>query len=100
MASRSITIDSASTIDNPTDRQVEYRGEVDGDVYDFAIKYSALDVMSGADMLEEPAAAFPQLAEPIAEASLRALKGACGTGRIIVDEQSLARRRGGRKARG
>ena len=47
MTDPSITIDPATLFDNVDERQVEFSGEADGELYSFALRYDVVEAMVG-----------------------------------------------------
>ena len=47
MAADKLDIDTASILDNPNERQVEFSGEVDAEELQFAVQYDVLEALSG-----------------------------------------------------
>ncbi|MBN2972800.1 hypothetical protein JW805_12310 [Roseomonas aeriglobus] len=88
MADNGITIDPASVIDNPTDLQVEFRGEVDGERYDFAVRHSVIEALTGR-VPDAPATDFAAVSDQIAKAALVALGRGSGDDLVIVSENDL-----------
>lgn len=88
MADDSITIDPNSVFDNPTDRQVEFRGAIDGEARDFAVRYSVIEALTGA-VPAEPADDFARVADAVATAALVALARSDEGDTVIVSERDL-----------
>lgn len=88
MADNGITIDPASVVDNPTDLQVEFRGDVDGDTYDFAVRHSVIEALTGR-VPDAPATDFAAVSDQIGKAALVALGRANGDDLVIVSENDL-----------
>ena len=89
MADNGLTIDTKSFFDNPADRQVEFRGEVDGEVYSFAARYAVIEALSGGHVGERPVEAFAAVQDEVARAGLIALARSDGNDLVIVDERDL-----------
>ncbi len=89
MADNSITIDPASIFDNPTDRRVEFRGEVDGETYAFGVNHSVIEALTGS-VPDAPATAFAAVSGEVGRAALVALARANGDDLVVVSENDLA----------
>lgn len=89
MAENRLTIDTRSTFDNVGERQVEFRGEVDGEVYGFAVQYAVLEALSGAVIDARPMEAFTAVQEEVARAGLIALARADGNDLVVIGEHDL-----------
>lgn len=90
MAADKLDIDNASILDNPTERQVEFSGEVDADELQFAVQYDVLEALSG-DAPEEDDAVemFNRFSDEIAEAGLAALARNPDQPLIVISENDL-----------
>lgn len=88
MADNGITIDPASVLDNPADLQVEFRGEVDGETYEFAVRHSVIEALTGR-VSDTPATDFASVQDAIGKAALVALGRAAGDDVVIVTENDL-----------
>ena len=75
MAEDRASIDDTTVLDNIDERQVEFAGEVSGDLYSFALQYSVLEALSGAQIGEdaEIVVLFEQFRDEIEEAAAKAL---------------------------
>lgn len=92
MAEDRASIDDASVLDNEDERQVEFGAEIGGDPYSFALKYSVLEALSGAQIGEdaETVVLFEQFREEIAEAAAKALARSPGVDDLIdIDEADI-----------
>ncbi|MFD1787792.1 hypothetical protein ACFSC3_09415 [Sphingomonas floccifaciens] len=88
MADNDLTIHPASIFDNPTDRRVEFRGEVDGETRDYGVTYSVLEALTGS-IPDRPAMAFGAVQDAVARAALAALARADAEDVIVVSERDL-----------
>lgn len=85
-----LSIDDASVFDNLDEQQVEFDGEVDGDLLHFAVRHDVLEALSGERPDGDAVALFLRHVEPIADAALIALGRDRGTELIVVSENDLA----------
>lgn len=90
MAADKIDIDVASILDNLSERQVEFLGEVDAEEVQFAVQYDVLEALSG-DAPEEDDAVemFNRFSDVIAEAGLTALARNADQSMVIISENDL-----------
>ena len=88
MADR-LDIDNASILDNLDEQQVEFTGEVDGEEYDFAVKYDLLEALSGDAPDGDAADTFNRFIDPINDAALSALTRDSDQAIIVVSENDL-----------
>lgn len=84
-----IDIDNSSIFDNLDEHQVEFSGEVDGDEYQFAVKYGVLEAISGEVPDGNAETLFNQFIDVIRDASLSALSRDSDPAIIIVSENDL-----------
>jgi hypothetical protein len=84
-----IDIDNSSIFDNLDEHQVEFSGEVDGDDYQFAVKYGVLEAISGEAPDGNAETLFGQFIDVIRDASLSALSRGSDPAIIIVSENDL-----------
>ena len=88
MAER-LDIDNASILDNLDEQQVEFEGEVDGDEYQFAVKYDLLEALSGDAPDGDAVDTFNRFVDPISDAALAALARGGDQAFVIVSENDL-----------
>ena len=88
MAER-LDIDNASILDNLDEQQVEFEGEVDGDEYQFAVKYDLLEALSGDAPDGDAVETFNRFVDPISDAALSALARDRDQAIVIVSENDL-----------
>ena len=84
-----LDIDNASILDNLDEQQVEFTGEVDGDEYQFAVKYDLLEALSGDAPDGDAADTFNRFIDPITDAALSALARDADQSLIVVSENDL-----------
>ena len=84
-----LDIDNASILDNLDEQQVEFAGEVDGDEYQFAVKYDLLEALSGDAPDGDAADTFNRFIDPITDAALSALARDGDQALIVVSENDL-----------
>lgn len=89
MAQR-LDIDDASIFDNLEERQVEFSAEVDGDEYEFAVRYDVLEALSGDAPDGDAVATMANFVDPITDAALAALARNSDQAPIVVSESDLA----------
>ena len=89
MAEDRVTIDRATVFDNIGDRQVEFRGEASGELYDFALRYEVLEELTGSRPIENAHALFEQVADQIETISANALARNIDQERVIVSGNDL-----------
>jgi hypothetical protein len=89
MADDRLSIDAASLFDNSDARTVEFSGEVDGELRDFAAQYDLLEALDGAAPDAGAVAAARRHLPAIAEAALRALARDVDADRVTVSENDL-----------
>lgn len=75
--------------DNIDDRQVEFVAEADGDEFQFAIRYSALEALSGEDPAEGAVALFDAHVDEVLEAAAGPLNRDKGAEIIVISENDL-----------
>ncbi|WP_174279988.1 DUF1488 family protein [Sphingomonas bacterium] len=85
-----LDIDTASVFDNLDERQVEFAGEVDGELIRFAVRHDLLEALSGTRPDGDAVALFTRHADPIADAALAALGRDRGVELVVVSENDLA----------
>ena len=88
MAER-LDIDNASILDNLGEQQVEFEGEVDGDEYQFAVRYDLLEALSGDAPDGDAVDTFNRFVDPISDAALTALARDRDQAIVIVSENDL-----------
>ena len=88
MAER-LDIDNASILDNLGEQQVEFEGEVDGDEYQFAVRYDLLEALSGDAPDGDAVDTFSRFVDPISDAALTALARDRDQAIVIVSENDL-----------
>lgn len=88
MADR-LDIDNASIFDNLDEQQVEFAGEVDGDEYQFAVRYDLLEALTGDAPEGDAAETFNRYVDPISDAALVALARDRDQAMIVVSENDL-----------
>lgn len=88
MASR-LQIDQASVTDNDKAKQIEFTGEIDGDEYDFAVKYAVLKELSGDEPENDGLELFERFSDEILEVCADLALKRPGAGVVIVDEDDL-----------
>lgn len=88
MAERLI-IDDTTILDNLGERQVEFTGEVDGDEYDFAVRYDLLEALSGDAPDGDAVETFNRFVDPISDAALGALARDTDQPVVVVTENDL-----------
>jgi hypothetical protein len=84
-----LQIDHASIIDNDTARQVEFVGEVDGEEYEFAVRYSVLKELSGDEPEEDALELFERFGDQITDVCIEALAKRPAATVVVVDEDDL-----------
>ena len=90
MAENRVTIDQATVFDNIGDRQVEFSGELDGELQEFAVQYDVLEALSGGPPVEgEAAALFQRHGSEVEQAAARALARFDGIGRTTISGNDL-----------
>ncbi len=88
MADR-LDIDNASILDNIEENQVEFDGEVDGEEYQFAVRYDLLEALSGDAPDGDAMDIFNRFVDPISDAALSALARDQDQPVIVVSENDL-----------
>lgn len=90
MAANRLDIDVASIQDNPTERHVEFSGEVDAEELQFAVQYDVLEALSGDAPDEDDAVEmFNRFSDEIAEAGLAALARSSDQSLVLISENDL-----------
>lgn len=84
MANR-VQIDQASITDNEVTRQIEFVAEVDGDEYDFAVKYGVLKELSGDEPEDDALELFERFSGEISEVMEKRPAATV----VVVDEDDL-----------
>lgn len=88
MASR-LQIDQASVTDNDKVKQIEFTGEIDGDEYDFAVRYAVLKELSGDEPENDGLELFERFSDEILEMCADLAMKRPGASVVIVDEDDL-----------
>jgi hypothetical protein len=90
MAEDRASIDGSTILDNVDERQVEFRGEIGGDWYAFAMQYAVLEALSGSQITEgnNVVSLFDRYRDDAAEGAAKALARGPGTQEIIVIGES------------
>lgn len=88
MADR-LDIDNSSILDNLDEQQVEFAGEVDGDEYQFAVRYDLLEALTGDAPEGDAVETFSRFVDPISDAALSALARDRAQEIVIVSENDL-----------
>lgn len=89
MGDNQLTIDRQSVFDNIGERQVEFSGAVDGEPHRFAIRYSALEALTGTSPTDQAVDAFTVSQAAIARAGLAALARDTTAAIIVISENDL-----------
>lgn len=90
MATTGLTIDRNSITDNPSDYQVEFTADVDGETQAFAVKYSALEALAGAKVHDgDPLAAATAQIDRLGEAAGKALARGPASDPVTIGEADL-----------
>ncbi len=84
-----LDIDLSTLFDNIDERQVEFTGEVDGDEYEFAVKYGVLEALSGEAPDDDAEFRFNEFIDVLRDAALNALSRNSDAPVIIVSENDL-----------
>ena len=84
-----LDIDISTVFENIDEQQVEFTGEVDGDDYEFAVKYGVLEAVSGESPEDDAEIRFNQFIDVIRDAALSALARNTDASLIIVSENDL-----------
>ncbi len=84
-----LDIDATSVFDNEDLKQVEFAGEVDGDEYQFAVRYSVLEAISGDAPEGDAESTFNQFIDVIRDAALASLSRNSDRAVIVVSENDL-----------
>ena len=84
-----LDIDISTIFDNIDEHQVEFTGEVDGDDYEFAVKYGVLEALSGEPPEDDAEIRFNEFVDVIRDAALAALSRDTDAPVIIVSENDL-----------
>ena len=82
-----LDIDSSTIFDNVDEHQVEFMGEVDGDEYEFAMKYGVLEAIGGEAPDDDAEIRFNEFIDVIRDAA--ALSRGTDADIIIVSENDL-----------
>ena len=88
MANR-LEIDQSSVVDNDIEKQIEFSGEIDGDEYEFAVKYAVLKELSGDEPEDDGIELFNRFNDDILDACLAAIERKPSATTIVVDEDDL-----------
>jgi hypothetical protein len=89
MPAQQLDIDISTIFDNLDEHQVEFSGEVDGDDYQFAVKYSVLEAISGEAPDDDAEVTFNQFIDVVRDAALSALSRDSEPEIIVVSENDL-----------
>lgn len=89
MPADSLEIDMSTVFDNLDEHQVEFDGEVDGDEYSFAVKYSVIEALTGSAPDGDAAESFEQMVDVIRDAALAALSRGATQDPVVVSEADL-----------
>jgi hypothetical protein len=84
-----LEIEAGSIFDNAEDRQVEFAAAVDDEVYDFAVKYSTLEALSGEAPDGDAHSLFIQYTDELKGAALHALSRGTDRPTIIISGGDL-----------
>ncbi|RYE97772.1 MAG: DUF1488 family protein [Oxalobacteraceae bacterium] len=84
-----LQIDHASLTDNDVTRQIEFVGEVDGDEYDFAVKYNVLKELSGDEPEDDALELVERFSDEILDVCADVLAKRPSATVVIVDEDDL-----------
>ena len=88
MASR-LKIDHASIEDNDVVGQIEFVGELDDEVYEFAVKYAVLKELSGDEPEGDAVELFERFSDEIVDICADMVAKGGATGVIVVTEADL-----------
>jgi hypothetical protein len=88
MAQR-LQIDQASITDNEVTRQIEFVAELDGDEYDFAVKYAVLKEFSGDEPEDDALELFERFSDEILDVCADVLEKRPAATVIVVEEADL-----------
>ncbi|MGI4731012.1 MAG: DUF1488 family protein [Janthinobacterium lividum] len=91
MAEDRASIDGSTILDNVDERRIEFSAEVGGDWYDFALSYSVLEALGGAQIGadDDVIALFDDHRDEAEEAAAKALARGSGEEPVIVDEADI-----------
>ena len=89
MAADRLTIDSATTFDNPDERRVEFAADVGDDRQAFAVPYDTLRALSGIDPITEPIALVERYDDELSVAGARALARDEDQTIVVIGEADL-----------
>ncbi len=84
-----LDIDESTIFDNIGEHQVEFAGEVDGDEYQFAVRYSVFEALTGDAPDGDAALRFNEFVDVIRDAALSALSRDSDPEMIHVTEADL-----------
>ncbi|RYD27357.1 MAG: DUF1488 family protein [Lysobacteraceae bacterium] len=84
-----LQIDHASLTDNDVTRQIEFVGEVDGEEYDFAVRYNVLKELSGDEPEDDALELFERFSDEILDVCADVLAKRPAATVVIVDEEDL-----------
>lgn len=84
-----IEIDTSSIFDNEDQKQVEFSGEVDGDEYQFSVRYSVLEAIGGDAPDGDAEIIFNQFIDIIRDAALASLARNSDRETIVISENDL-----------
>jgi hypothetical protein len=84
-----LDIDLSTIFDNIDEHQVEFTGEVDGDEYEFAVKYGVLEALSGEAPDDDAELRFNEFIDVIRDAALNALSRNSDVAVVVVSENDL-----------
>jgi hypothetical protein len=86
-----LEIDDSTVFDNLDEHRVEFDGAVDGEEYQFAVKYSVLEALTGDQPDGDAEASFRQHIDTIRDAALAALSNGPDRPTIVISESDLDR---------
>ena len=89
MAADRLTIDPATTFDNPDARRVEFAADIGDERHAFAVPYDSLRALSGIDPVTEPVALVQRYAEQLSMAGAKALARDGDQVMVVIGEADL-----------
>lgn len=89
MSDTGLTIDATTFADNPAAYQVEFAGNVDGELQPFAVRYSALEALAGRPVLDDPLAVAQSHLDLLSVSAGKALARGQAVVRVIIGEADL-----------
>lgn len=89
MSDCTVTIDTATLLDDPDAHQVEFAGEASGDAYRFAVRYDVLEALCGRWPNGQAVAIAREQVDAIAAAAAHALARGFDREPVIVSENDL-----------